>query len=55
VEIRAFEKEDLEGEGSDKGGLEQLINQADEALYESKNSGRNRSTVYSKPQILNLK
>jgi len=44
--ISAFEKEGLERAGGDGEGLVQLINEADEALYESKNSGRNRTTLF---------
>jgi len=44
--ISAYEKEGLEEAGADGEGLVQLIQQADEALYESKNSGRNRTTLF---------
>jgi diguanylate cyclase (GGDEF)-like protein len=44
--ISAYEKEDLGKAGAVRGGLERFIDQADQALYESKNSGRNRTTLF---------
>jgi len=45
--ISAFEKGGLEKAGEETAGLEQLTDQADQALYASKNSGRNRTTLFS--------
>lgn len=44
--ISTFEKDGLEEAGKEAAGLEQLIEQADQALYLSKNAGRNRTTLF---------